>query len=79
MTHTTSIRLQDKTLEAVDKIASALNRSRAFVLKEAVEQYVQREQALIADIEEGLKAVKEGRTISHSAVVERMRAKGFNV
>lgn len=79
MTHTTSIRLQDETLEAVDKIASALNRPRAFVLKEAVSQYVQREQALIADIEEGLQAVREGRTAPHSAVVERMRAKGFNV
>ena len=79
MTHTTSIRLQDETLEAVDKIAAALNRPRAFVLKEAVTQYVQREQALIADIEEGLKAVKEGRTVPHSAVLERMRAKGFDV
>ena len=79
MTHTTSIRLQEDTLAAVDKIAAALDRPRAFVLKEAVLQYVQREQALIDDIDKGLEALKEGRTKPHSAVVERMRAKGFNV
>ena len=79
MTHTTSIRLRDETLDAVDKIATSLNRSRSFVLNEAVTQYVEREKALLDDIEEGLQAAREGRTIPHRAVLERLRAKGFDV
>ena len=79
MPQTTTVRLKDETLESVNLIAAATNRSKSYVLQEAVEQYVQRESAVIEQIQQGIKAASEGRTISHKEVKERLRAKGFNV
>lgn len=79
MRQATTIRLSNETLECINFIAKATNRSRAYLLEEAVEQYVQREQLVIEQIQQGIDAMNEGRTVSHKVVKERLRAKGFNV
>ncbi len=79
MRQATTIRLTGETLDCIAFLANATNRSKSYLLQEAVEQYVQREQAVINEIQQGLDAMREGRAVSHKVVKERLRAKGFNV
>ena len=78
MRQATTIRLTDDTLDCINYLAEATNRSKSYLLQEAVEQYVQREKAVIDEIKQGLDAMNEGRTVSHKVVKERLRAKGFS-
>lgn len=79
MRQATTIRLTSETLDHITFLANATNRSKSYLLQEAVEQYVQREKAVVDEIRQGLDAMNEGRTVSHKVVKERLRAKGFNV
>ena len=79
MRQATTIRLTGETLERINFLAEATNRSKSYLLQEAVEQYVQREKAVVDEIRQGIDAMNEGRTVSHKVVKERLRAKGFNV
>lgn len=79
MRQATTIRLSDETLDCINFLADATNRSKSYLLQEAVEQYVQREKAVVDEIRQGLNAMNEGRTVTHKTVKERLRAKGFNV
>lgn len=79
MRQATTIRLAGETLECINFLADATNRSKSYLLQEAVEQYVQREKAVVDEIRQGIDAMNEGRTVSHKIVKERLRAKGFNV
>lgn len=79
MRQATTIRLSSETVDSINFLAEATNRSKSYLLQEAVEQYVQREKAVINDIRQGINAMHEGQTISHKVVKERLKAKGFNV
>jgi len=79
MRQATTVRLTSETLECINFLADTTNRSKSYLLQEAVEQYVQREKAVIDAIRQGLDAMHEGRTVSRKVVKERLRAKGFNV
>jgi predicted transcriptional regulator len=79
MRQATTIRITGETLDCINFLADANNRSKSYLLQEAVEQYVQREKAVIEDIRHGIDAMSEGRTVSHKVVKKRLRAKGFNV
>ena len=79
MRQATTVRLTNETLECINFIADATNKSKAYLLQEAVEQYVQRERYVVEQIQQGVDAVDEGRTVAHKVVKERLRAKGFNV
>ncbi len=67
----TSVRLDEETLTRVGQMAEAMNRPRAWVMAEAIKQYLAREEWFIREVEKGVKAADEGRLIDH----ENMRAK----
>ena len=62
----TSVRLDDETLTRVGQMAEAMDRSRAWLMAEAIKQYVAREEWFIREVEEGVKAADEGRLIDHA-------------
>lgn len=62
--NTFSVRLPDELREEVEKIAKAQNRSLAYVIKEAVEEYAAEKIAYYDAIEEGLKDIEEGNIVS---------------
>ena len=51
---TTSIRLQGETLERLDHMAKSLDRSRSWLLNQAVERYLDHEEWFVASVKEGL-------------------------
>jgi predicted transcriptional regulator len=71
----TSVRLDDETLTRVGQMAEAMDRPRAWLMAEAIKQYVAREEWFINEAEKGVKAADEGRLIDHEDVKAKWEAK----
>ena len=71
----TSVRLDDETLTRVGQMAEAMDRPRAWLMAEAIKQYVAREEWFITEVGKGVKAADEGRLIDHADVKARWDAK----
>lgn len=71
----TSVRLDDETLIRVGQIADAMDRPRAWLMAEAIKQYVDREEWFIREVEKGVKAADKGRLIDHADVKAKWEAK----
>lgn len=73
---TFSVRLPEELREEVAKIAKAQNRSLAYVIKEAVEEYTTEKISYYNAIEEAIDNVKNGDTIEGDeffAKLDRLR------
>ena len=66
-----TIRLQDETATKLDRIAQKLDRSRAYVAAQAIEDFVAREEWQLTEIESGLAEADKGEFAS-AAEVERV-------
>lgn len=71
----TSVRLDDETLTRIGQMAKAMDRPRAWLMAEAIKQYVAREEWFIREVEKGIKAADEGRLIDHVDVKAKWEAK----
>lgn len=71
----TSVRLDDETLERVGQIARSMDRPRAWLMAEAIRQYVSREEWFVREVERGVQAADEGRLLDHSGVRSKWEAK----
>ena len=63
-TSTTSIRLHEEILRALDELAGATARNRNYLITEAVKEYVARETQHLHRIQEGLRQVEAGEVAS---------------
>jgi predicted transcriptional regulator len=73
---TFSVRLPADLREAVDDYARATNRSRAFVIKEAVVGFMEEQSAYMAAIDEALIEADKGVFVSGEAVMEWLESWG---
>lgn len=71
----TSVRLDEKTLKQVGQMAKAMDRPRAWLMAQAIKQYVDREQRFMEDVKIGIVAADEGRLVDHADVKARWEAK----
>ena len=71
----TSVRLDDETLERVGQIAEAMDRPRAWLMSEAIKQYVAREEWAAYKIDKAVDAADEGKLVEHSTVKAKWEAK----
>lgn len=62
MTQSVSIRLDDEVLSKLDMLAKATERSRAWLMAHAVEQYVQHEAWQIEAIQNTLDKIRRGNS-----------------
>jgi predicted transcriptional regulator len=72
---TTSVRLDDDTLNRVGQMAEAMDRPRAWLMAEAIKQYITREEWFIHEVEKGVKAADEGRLVDHADIKSKWEAK----
>lgn len=79
MQSATTVRLDPETRAQLDKMAEQIDRPRAWIIKEAVAQYLEREAWYLAEVQKGIDDMEAGREISHEEMGARLRAKGFNV
>jgi predicted transcriptional regulator len=71
-----SVRLQPMLNDQVAAIAAALDRSKSWVIEQAVKDYVSLEEWRLAAIDEGIRAADEGRVANHEDVVAWVRSWG---
>jgi len=74
----TSVRLDDDTLAGIAQIAEAMDRPKAWLMAQAIKQYVERETWFINEVAKGLAAADEGRLIDHSELKAKWEAKRAN-
>lgn len=75
----TTVRFDPEIRKQLDNMAVRMDRPRAWIIKEAVAQYLERETWYLAEVQKGLDDAKAGRVISHEEMGARLKAKGFNV
>lgn len=79
MQSATTVRFDPEIRAQLDKMAEQMDRPRAWIIKEAVAQYLERETWYLAEVQKGLDDAEAGRVISHEKMGARLKAKGFNV
>jgi predicted transcriptional regulator len=72
---TTTIRMDSRTLKRVDGLADAICRSRAWVINEAIERYLDYEEWFVGEVKHALKQAEAGELIDHEAVVKKWERK----
>jgi predicted transcriptional regulator len=77
MSKVTSIRLSDELASQLDQLAASLDRSRSWLIEQAIARYVDEEAWQVAAIKEALTEYQEGRTThrSHDEVMADIKAK----
>ncbi|MGL4489422.1 MAG: CopG family ribbon-helix-helix protein [Rhizobiaceae bacterium] len=63
-----TVRLQDETANKLDRIAEKLDRSRAYVAAQAIEDFVEREEWQLAEIEAGLAEAVKGEFATETEI-----------
>lgn len=78
MSQTVSVRLDDETLKKLDMMAKSADRSRAWLMSQAVKQYVEHEAWQIDAIEESLKKLENGKAkfAAHADVAQWLSSWG---
>ena len=74
-TEAITIRADRQTVERLDKLAKALDRSRNYVVKQALEAYLEEQAWQVQAIEEGLESLDRGAGRPHEEFMAELRAK----
>jgi predicted transcriptional regulator len=72
---TTTIRMDANTLKRLDGIAQAMSRSRAWVLNQAIERYLDYEEWFVSAVNDGLREAENGDVLEHAVVTRRWERK----
>ena len=72
-THVITARVSPDVAEALELLARRLERSRAWIVSEAVSAYVAEQTEFLDFIDEGIEDLESGRWISHEDLVREMK------
>ncbi len=75
----TSVRMPDELMDRLERTADQLRRSKGWVIKDAVREYVEREERkarMLEETREGLADVEAGRLVDGQAVIEWLETWG---
>ncbi len=68
-----TVRVADETAGKLDQLAEKMERSRAYVVQQAIEDYVDRQTWQLAEIEAGLAEAKRGEFASSAEVADILK------
>ncbi len=68
-----SIRADAQTMEALGRIAEAMDRSRNWVINDALKAYVEDNEWLDEQVAKSRKEIAEGKGVPHDEAMARMR------
>ena len=71
-TDTMTIRLSSSTKEKLAELAQHTRRTKSFLASEAIADYVERELAIVAGVQRGLKDMAAGRVTDHHVVMDEI-------
>ncbi len=69
-----TIRTKDDTVEKITEIAKALDRSRNWVIEDALKQYIDQQAWYLEGIQAAQASLADGKGIPHEQVMEDMSA-----
>ncbi|MCK5069022.1 MAG: ribbon-helix-helix protein, CopG family [Desulfocapsa sp.] len=67
----TTIRMEDTVLDRLDSMAKSVNRSRTWVINQAVERFLSYEEWFVQEVQAGINDVANGEIASQENVEER--------
>ncbi len=70
---TTSVRLDDEKLARLGRLAAAIDRSRSWVINQAIEQYLDHEEWFAQAVEHGVTAADRGELVRHDEALKAAR------
>lgn len=63
-----SIRIEDEIADKIDNFAKMQDRNRSYIINKAIKDYIEHEEYILEQINEGLKDIEEGRVHSFNEV-----------
>jgi predicted transcriptional regulator len=73
---TISFRADAQKIDALDSLAAARDRSRSYLINEAITNYIELHAYQDALVRKGLEDMRKGRAVSHEQVVNRLKKTG---
>ena len=70
-----TIRLDSEMANAVDELATALDRSRSWVATDALRRYLEDERRWLEDVKAGIAELDRGEGLPHEEVMARAKAR----
>lgn len=70
-----SVRIEDKLLKRIDQMAELQDRSRAWVINHAMQNYLDHEEWFIQAVEQGIAEANAGKLVSHQEVKQKWNKK----
>jgi len=71
---TISFRAVAEKIDELDSLAAALDRSRSYLINEAITNYIELQAYQDALVRKGLEEMQKGRVVSHEEVVKRVKS-----
>lgn len=68
-----SLRMEDDMIERIDRLAAELGRSRAWVLNQAADRYLEYEEWFVQQVQAGIAEEHAGDTLPHDQVMAALR------
>ena len=73
---TISFRALSGKIDTLDSLAAAQDRSRSYLINEAITNYIELHAYQDALVRNGLDEMRKGRVVSHDEVVKRLKKSG---
>ena len=73
---TISFRADAEKIDELDELAAAQDRSRSFLINEAITNYIELHAYQDVLVRQGLAEMRKGRVVSHEEVVKRLKKTG---
>lgn len=73
---TISFRADTDKIAALDSLAAAQDRSRSYLINEAITNYIELHAYQDALVRKGQEEMRKGRVVSHNELVKRLRKTG---
>ncbi len=73
---TISFRTETAKIDKLDSLATAQDRSRSYLINEAITNYIELHAYQDALVRKGLEEMRKGRVVSHEEIVKRLRRAG---
>ena len=71
----TSVSLDERTRERLDRVARAYDRKRSWIIARAIQEYLDREEAFARAVEAGIESAGRGELVAHTDVMAEMAGK----
>jgi predicted transcriptional regulator len=62
-------------IDQIDRLASVIGRSRAWILNQAADRYLEYEEWFVQQVEKGVADAMRGDTLPHDQVIAELRSK----